>query len=311
MFALFVYNHHKALWQKCNSIFPLFVGDYRPIKAYKFWNILLCGSNRSLHFSVRSFGCALFSLYVYAPQERKNKMKLRKFMSVLLTLAMALTAMAAFAVSASAEAIGDLKALKSGEQTTLVLPSFFDDQSYKIVLSKSGKLNIAVSSLMKCVSFKITDTNNESFKPDTVTDKLGRSSYDSVDGIRLFMNDTEKKYTGSLKYSLEKGTYYIRVRHYDTGAGTKVTFKATYPSADSSSDVKITNFTMTMKVGDTLQLGADLSAKSDDNVTWKSSKTSVAKVSATGKITAQAKGTATITASIGSSKMQIKVKVTA
>ncbi|MBQ9382756.1 MAG: Ig-like domain-containing protein, partial [Ruminiclostridium sp.] len=48
----------------------------------------------------------------------------------------------------------------------------------------------------------------------------------------------------------------------------------------------------------------------DDNVAWKSDKTSVAKVSATGKITAQAKGTATITATIGGSSMKIKVKVT-
>ena len=88
--------------------------------------------------------------------------------------------------------------------------------------------------------------------------------------------------------------------------------KPSFPSddaSDSSSGVKLTNLTMTMKVGDTIQLGADLSAKTDDNITWKSSKTSVAKVSAVGKVTAQAKGTAVITASLGSSSLAIKIIV--
>ncbi len=89
----------------------------------------------------------------------------------------------------------------------------------------------------------------------------------------------------------------------------KVSIKATYPSNDSSSDVKITSFTLEMKKGDTIQLGTLLSADTDDNVTWKSSKTAVAKVSATGKITAQSKGSATITASIGDSSVKIQVNV--
>ena len=65
-----------------------------------------------------------------------------------------------------------------------------------------------------------------------------------------------------------------------------------------------------MKVGDKIQLGTALSASTDDNVAWKSSKTSVAKVSATGLVTAKAAGTTTITATIGSSTQKIDIKVT-
>ncbi len=64
-----------------------------------------------------------------------------------------------------------------------------------------------------------------------------------------------------------------------------------------------------MKAGSTLQLGTALSASTDDNVAWKSSKTSVAKVSATGLVTAKAAGTATITATIGDSSQKIDIIV--
>ena len=95
--------------------------------------------------------------------------------------------------------------------------------------------------------------------------------------------------------------------------------KFTYPATSSntsksSSDAtidtalgKMTALTVTLKKGSTLQLGATVSGKG--TVAWSTSKRSVATVSDKGKVTAKAKGSAVITAKLGSTSYAITVKV--
>ena len=233
-------------------------------------------------------------------------MKAKKFLSVLLALIMAVTTMAVFAVSASAEGV---PTAKNGKTYTATLSGYGTYQDFKIKSSESGKLKIKVTSPLSEVYLTVLNSDGKELFPKNYDNSLGSCKWQEIfKVIELKWNSAEKKYKGTITYEIEKGNYYIRFKSY--GVSGKLNFKPTFPSSDSSSDVKINNFTVSMKVGDTLQLDADLSDKTDDNVTWKSSKTSVAKVSATGKITAQGAGTATITASIGDSTLKIKVKVT-
>lgn len=71
-------------------------------------------------------------------------------------------------------------------------------------------------------------------------------------------------------------------------------------------------FTITLKKGEKLQLGAVLqpSGKKAAKTTWKSSKKTVVKVDSKGKITAVKKGSAIITVTAGDLTGKIKVTVT-
>lgn len=237
-------------------------------------------------------------------------MKAKKFLSIVLSLVMAVSAMAMFAVSASADSIADTaKSLDSGKLITIPLSYPKQDADYKIKVSKAGTLKINVSSQFSFTDVYVYDSVGKYVRADSQTEKIGTiARMNSGDFLEFRWQSSMEKAEGSAKYTVSKGTYYIRI-HNGTTSEKKVKFKATFPSDDSSADVKLTQFTLEMKKGDTVQLGTLLSGNSDDNVVWKSSKTSVAKVSATGKITAQAKGSAAITATLGDSSLKIQVNV--
>jgi hypothetical protein len=219
---------------------------------------------------------------------------------------MAVSAMTVFTVSASA---ADIKNISSGIQYSVIFNNYGEKASYKFTSNKSGKLKITVSTTNNKTDMEVRDSNNKLIKPSETKDTLGKNSWNDFDGSVIQWNSAEEKYSGTFTYEIEKGTYYIKLTDVGGKMTDKISFKANFPSADSSSDVKINGFTITMKKGGTMQLDADLSAKTDDNVTWKSSDTSVAKVSATGLVTAKSAGTATISASIGDSVQKISIKV--
>ena len=253
-------------------------------------------------------------------------MKTRKFLSVLLALAMAITTMAVFAVSASAADLFESTAVKSGKTTSFMLKDMEELSDFKFVATEAGTLKISLRTDIEVTRILVFNSNGTLQKPTKYKATSGEITWNEQDSkenmLRCKWQESTKLFLGTATYKVNKGKYYIRIQRgsrssfigdYNCEGAGNVKLTATYPSDGgsdgSSSGVSITNFALTMKVGDTIQLDADLSAKSDDNVAWKSDKTSVAKVSATGKITAQAKGTATITATIGGSSMKIKVKV--
>jgi len=131
----------------------------------------------------------------------------------------------------------------------------------------------------------------------------------------LTWNSTSKISKGVIEYKgLSKGTYYIRVNNENNPESpiNDCTIKATFPdgSASASNEIKDVTFEQTLKKGQSIQLGASLTpADGTGAISWKSSKTSVATVSATGKITAVGKGTAVITCTAGKGSAKIIIKV--
>lgn len=182
---------------------------------------------------------------------------------------------------------------------------------FKIELSKKGTLQLDIISAVSKTTVQVLDEDGaEAFRQNEK--KITTGGY-STFGTKEYLSwdKTIKKSKATLKYNLEKGVYYIKVfgASLATVEGkTSITFK--YPQAEKSDNsAKITSFSVTIKKGDTLQLGAILSGEGD--VTWSTSKKSVATVSKNGKITAKAKGTAVITAKTGDSSMKITINVTA
>lgn len=103
---------------------------------------------------------------------------------------------------------------------------------------------------------------------------------------------------------LQAGTYYLDIYCGDYDGEKLIDFYYTF-----TPDNKPTlSFKMTLKKGDTLQLGA-LTTNYDGKVKWTSTKKSVATVSSTGKITAKKKGTTTIRAELDNG-MYIQIKLT-
>lgn len=129
--------------------------------------------------------------------------------------------------------------------------------------------------------------------------------------FNLNWNQATEKIKINVTYQIGKGTYYIRVQHNDWGSGSsgnrKISLTAKFPTV-TATKAKITCLTLTVNKGSTVQLGA-LVSPSGESVKWTSSKTSVATVSSSGKVTAKAKGSATITAKCGTSTQKIKIIV--
>ena len=213
-----------------------------------------------------------------------------------------------FAVNASAESIENTaKTIESGKTYSTKLYKNGDTSDYKITLNKSGDLKLKINTQMYELKVYLYDTNGNHLGALNLKADSGSTTTSLYgDSIRCVWNNTVEKYSGSFKYSLDKGTYYLRfVRGYATGS-EKVSFKATFPSSGSSSstETKADCITILIKKSDTLQLAFD------ENTKWTNSDKTVATISSDGKITAKKVGTATITAKSGNGTDKIKIKVT-
>ena len=110
------------------------------------------------------------------------------------------------------------------------------------------------------------------------------------------------------------GTVTIKATAGGKSASVTVTIEEAPPAPYTS--VKIDGGDFSVKAGETRQLTAKLLAAdgtevaSDDALTWRSSNTAVASVDANGLVTGVAKGTATITASVGGKSDTVTVNVT-
>lgn len=153
---------------------------------------------------------------------------------------------------------------------------------------------------------EVYDSNGNLLSTIANTTTSGSNSSIGKEDHMMEWNDTIEKFNGTVSYSVKSGTYYIRFSRYCSVGNGKLTFTATYPS--STSTAKINYITINLPKGSTLSLGTDTTGSG--TVTWKSSKTSVATVSSTGKVTAKAKGSTIITAKSGKSSKKIKIVVT-
>ena len=233
---------------------------------------------------------------------------MKKFLSILLSVVMAVTTMSALAVSASAiDLFPDASVAKSGKEYEFMIKAD-TPKDFKITLSKKGTLDLKISHTVKtCLAVYVMTPDGEGILQSSGEEKQG-NYYTRRDYTDCYKNDSTGFFSGTLSYTLLKGTYYIRLK--DMKAGT-VSITASYPSASSSSEKSVSYLSATLKKGSTLQLGAVLSDGKAGTAEWSSSKSSVASVSSSGKITAKAKGTAVITAKVGDSTVKIQIKVTA
>lgn len=233
----------------------------------------------------------------------------KKIMSVVLAAVMVIGALA---MSVSADSIYDTAVdLPSGKAQSFTLPSY-QQKDYKVKLSKKGTLTININASVATSRLWLYDADGNKIIPSEYDFTTGKGSSNS-ERLECSWNSTTENFKCTVKYELAKGTYYIRYeRNYYTSGNGKTTFKATYPSEDSEeisgSSGKISYLTLEMEVGDTIRLGT-VTEPADADVKWSTSKSKVATVSASGKVTAKKEGSAIITAKSGSSVKKIKIIV--
>lgn len=238
---------------------------------------------------------------------------MKKFGKILSCLLAALLLVTGLTIGAAAESIYDTaSAITSGKEYSAKLYNKYDTADYKITVSKAGDLNIKITAQMEETDVLVYDADGNTVQLSEAKTTSGTASerrYDSGCRTETYWNRTVEKYAGTLSYGVKKGTYYIRFNRYSSTGNGKLSFTATYPSSSSSKSAKISYLSMTLGKGSSVQLGTVLSGSSSQKVTWTSSKSSVVSVSSSGKISCKKKGTATITAKLGSSKVKIKIKV--
>ena len=236
----------------------------------------------------------------------------KKIVSAITAMAIAVSACASMALTVSAKSIYDTaKEIESGTKYTSTHPNTWDCADYKVVVTDDGDLSINITAgLLRCILF-VYDSDGGTIDCENYNIKSG-SLCSIKDGIEFEWNQATEKIVVSATYKVSKGTYYIRVKD-DTMYGSssykygsrKVEMSATFPSKKQA---KINYITINLEKGDSVSLGASFSEGSG-TVTWKSSKSSVATISSNGKVTANVKGSAIITAKCGSSTKKIKIVV--
>ena len=233
----------------------------------------------------------------------------RKIVAVLSATVIAVSAFASMAVTAGADSIYDTaKAISSGKSVSTILPAYGDTADYKVTVSGSGTLKFAVETHMSKICVEVLDSDGNVLSTIANTTTSGNCSSIGKEYHNMYWNETIEKYKGTVSYSVKSGTYYIRFYRdcYPRSGNGKLTFTATYPS--TTSKAKFNYLTLNLSRGYAISLGADTTGNAE--VTWKSSKPSVATVSSTGKVTAKSTGTTIISAKCGKTTKKIKIIVT-
>ncbi|MDR0223053.1 MAG: Ig-like domain-containing protein [Oscillospiraceae bacterium] len=230
----------------------------------------------------------------------------KRLLSAVLAASMSMSLLSA---AVSAASIQDTaKELKIGGSVSgkLEKSNAENPKDYYVKVTGTGVLKLTVESWTYETQISVYDSDDRYIKP------LSDDS-ETIQGRTVFRdNDTYITYDGTLKkskvilhYEVKKGTYYIRMNagYADSTENFKLSASASVKSVNEAM------FEITLKKGKSISLGTTF--MSGQSVTWKSNKTSVAKVNGKGKITAEGKGSATITAKNGNDTIKIRVKVTA
>ncbi len=129
-------------------------------------------------------------------------MKAKRFLSVILSLVIAVSAMAVFAVSASAEESieNTAKSISSGKWVTKMMTDKNDPIDYKIKVSEDGILKINYSFERSRTTLYVYDSNGNTVKNSSVTTNVGKK-YETSDHLKLELEwaNTLKKATGTVK----------------------------------------------------------------------------------------------------------------
>ncbi len=237
--------------------------------------------------------------------------KTKKIVSIFMAAVIALTVLV---FTVSADSIEDTSQdIASGKEISMTLPNRYY-AAYKIVAAEDGTVTVDFTAKIEYLYFYLYDSNGHAVGSTSIDVTSGsiNGGGQGRDYVYFNWNSIIEKTVASVSWNVNKGTYYLKLDRsaYSDGGSGETTFTVNYPSADSdSSGGKISYITIKIPVGTQLEFGAIVTPDEAD-VTWKSSKKSVATVSESGIVTAQKTGTATISAQSGSSKKSVKVIVT-
>lgn len=234
----------------------------------------------------------------------------KRLAAVISAVVIAVSATASMAVTAGADSIADTaKAISSGKSVTTTL-KLGKPGDYKISVTNSGKLVINLDANMNSMLVYLYDSDGQWQDSTDIKETSGSIFQSNEICTRCYWNSTIEKCKGSITYLVTKGTYYLRFKNtsnsLDENGSGKLNFTATYPSTTSKAKFKY--LTLNLSRGYAISLGADTTGSAE--VTWKSSKPSVATVSSTGKVTAKSTGTTIISAKCGKTTKKIKIIVT-
>lgn len=248
-----------------------------------------------------------------------------KILSVVLAVVMALSSLcvAASAVVVSESTLTKLEKgtkVKNG-QVISRKSSSSKGKTYKITANKDGYLYLEVESTADQLFFAVCNADGKRYEGKTQINAGYVNTEVGATEITVYKDARQKKIKATVYFSIKKGTNYVEI--YGNKNGKKESgesaIKFTYPASSSNTTKskgeavidsalgRINALTVTLKKGATLQLGATTSGKGA--VKWTTSKRSVATVTNKGKVKAKAKGTAIITAKLGSTSFAITVKV--
>lgn len=230
-------------------------------------------------------------------------MKLIKKIAVLLLTAVTLVTILPVAVSAE-NMFKEAKNIGSGKKVSFSLARD-EYKFYKITPDKSGTATVKITSDAQTVYFYVYDEDGSDVE----------AKYDITSGRRdtlAYGNYHPNSKTGIFKatmsFSVKAGkTYYMKIDADRSSGQTEAEFELSfkYPTEESSSSATSEALmTLTMKKGDTLQLGAN-----GDSAKWTSSDKTVASVSSKGLVTAKKAGSAVITVKCGSKSQAIEIIV--
>lgn len=235
------------------------------------------------------------------------KKLLKKIAAVITTAAIAVSAMVITSATAGADSIYDTAtSISSGKAVSTTLYSDGDCADYKVKVTEKGLLKLNITAQISYVNLYVYDANgNEIFYSDK---SISSGQIEYFHNYYLKWNESVEKFKGEISYPVSKGDYYIRFKRDSNKGNGKLSFTATFPST-TAPKAKISYLTLELTKGSSIKLGAVVTP-TGSTVTWKSSNSSVATVSSTGKVTAKAKGSAIITAKSGTSTQKIKIIVT-
>ena len=201
--------------------------------------------------------------------------------------------------------------LENGEKKTVNLSKYGDTIDYRIDVSESGSLKINITSLMEYTNIYVCDANGTALKPNKEKISVGDTVYFNLYGYcNTIWNGAMEKFSGSLFYEVNKGSYYIRFERESFSGSGKFAFIATFPSLNRiEPEIKINYVAFPLKQGATVQLSLSLSDKTSELIKWTTTNKKVATVTSNGKVTGKSKGLVAITASIGNSNYKIYIQV--
>ena len=246
------------------------------------------------------------------------------FVMVLSMLATAVPALAAPIESTQLKVVPDITTASPGDTInyTVVLGPVSDMGSMQMQLEipegltyvpNSGKL---VDGLKETLGFDAADFTEVSLM---VNGFASAADYESDTDTELakFQCTVNDGYTGTVEvglYNLEFGSCQTFENHTDRFSVVKTPVTVTAaPITKPATDITVTPDTLTLTVGDTQTLMADVEpGDTTDTVAWESDKPTIAKVDpTTGEVTAVAPGEAIITATAGSVSATCTVTVEA